>query len=372
MDDITNFPYGTLASGIDASTTSATLTTGHGARFPTAPFWAVIFNATDFTNAHLAYYAGEAEIVRVTVRSTDALTITRGQQGTSGVTHNTGGKTYVVMQTVDADLLESQIVARSLFTTRGDLAVRGASDWERLAIGPIGASLYSDRTDAYWYAPRNSWYMEDDFLYFTGAGTTFGSFSTGGSGGTNAGIAAEATAPGIISLSTSTSATGVRVMSQHATQILLGGGLYACGWRVRLNDLSTLTEEFIARAGLNDSLVATLGVDAIGFEYDRLTRTNWSILTSSNSSVTRQDSGVAVVEDAFIWLEIVVNAAASSVSFYINGVETSNSPISTNIPSGAGRQTGLAASIGKSAGTTARTLELDKAYMFQRYTSAHY
>jgi hypothetical protein len=96
LDTITNFGYGTLASGINGAVTSATLTTGHGARFPASNFNVVIWNATDYTNAAAAYYAGEAEIVRVTSRSSDTLTITRAQEGTAAVTHNTAAKTYAV------------------------------------------------------------------------------------------------------------------------------------------------------------------------------------------------------------------------------------------------------------------------------------
>jgi hypothetical protein len=62
------------------SGTSLTVTAGHGARFPTPPF-----NATVWPNGALPDPLN-AEIVRVTAISTDTLTITRAQEGTSART----------------------------------------------------------------------------------------------------------------------------------------------------------------------------------------------------------------------------------------------------------------------------------------------
>jgi hypothetical protein len=45
------------------------------------------------------------EIVRVTNVSTDTLTITRGQEGTSAANHNTGGKTYSLVLGITAKMI---------------------------------------------------------------------------------------------------------------------------------------------------------------------------------------------------------------------------------------------------------------------------
>jgi hypothetical protein len=89
----TNTGLSTLASGIDATQTTLTVASGTGSRFPATLFNLVIWNSTDFANP---IDASDREIVRCTSRSGDVLTIVRGQEGTSGVTHNTGGKTYSV------------------------------------------------------------------------------------------------------------------------------------------------------------------------------------------------------------------------------------------------------------------------------------
>jgi len=82
-----NFAATTLASGINASVTSLTVSTGTGALFPTLAgaqyFYAVIVDAATGTTR---------EVIKVTARSTDTFTITRGQDGTTGAIFITGDK----------------------------------------------------------------------------------------------------------------------------------------------------------------------------------------------------------------------------------------------------------------------------------------
>lgn len=93
LDKFSNTGLSTLASGIDASQTTATLATSTGSRFPADTFNVVVWNSTDFANP---IDDSDREIVRCTSRAGDVLTIVRGQEGTTGVTHNTAGKTYSV------------------------------------------------------------------------------------------------------------------------------------------------------------------------------------------------------------------------------------------------------------------------------------
>lgn len=119
MDTIKNFARGTLASGINSSATTATTTTGHGARFATTAQYLVIWNQTDFGfDITGAYLAGEAEIVRGT-RSGETWTITRGQDGTSAVNLNTGGKTYGI----------AQIPAAAIFAQLQPVEAQVAGTW---------------------------------------------------------------------------------------------------------------------------------------------------------------------------------------------------------------------------------------------------
>lgn len=95
LDPVKNFAIVTVSTTYDASATSIALTSGHGARLP-APstdgaFNLVWWNSTDYSNPA---DDPNVEIVRVTARSTDTLTVTRAQESTSASTKNTASKTY--------------------------------------------------------------------------------------------------------------------------------------------------------------------------------------------------------------------------------------------------------------------------------------
>lgn len=97
LDPVTNFAIAVI-DAIDDSATTANLASGKGALFP-APatdgaFNVIIFNSTDYRSPS---DDPNKEILRITGRSTDALTFTRAQEGTSAATHNTGGKVYKIV-----------------------------------------------------------------------------------------------------------------------------------------------------------------------------------------------------------------------------------------------------------------------------------
>lgn len=77
-----NFAYSLVATAPSPATsgTSLVVTTGEGARFPTPPFSVVI------SPANVRPSPSNSEIVRVTAVSTDTLTITRSQEGSSART----------------------------------------------------------------------------------------------------------------------------------------------------------------------------------------------------------------------------------------------------------------------------------------------
>lgn len=94
----TNNAISTLASGINSTVTSLSLTSGGGALFPNPNAGNdQAFNATLVKNGNTAIY----EIVQVLVRSTDTFaTIVRGQEGTTALSWNAGDFVYL-FQTAD-------------------------------------------------------------------------------------------------------------------------------------------------------------------------------------------------------------------------------------------------------------------------------
>jgi hypothetical protein len=78
-----NNAVGYLSAAISSSDSSATLTTGGGAAFPS-------LGAGDYFYATITATSGVYEIVKVTSRSTDAISITRAQEGTTALSFPSG------------------------------------------------------------------------------------------------------------------------------------------------------------------------------------------------------------------------------------------------------------------------------------------
>lgn len=87
----------TVSTGYNSSATSIALTAGHGVRFPAVPFYLTWYNFTDYPYSAQSGMSQQStldpnqEIILVTARSTDTLTVTRAS---APFAHNTGGKTY--------------------------------------------------------------------------------------------------------------------------------------------------------------------------------------------------------------------------------------------------------------------------------------
>jgi len=73
---VTNNAYGTLSTGIDSSATTITLDGGQGSRYPS-------LGAGDYFYATLIDTANNLEVVKVTARSSDSMTVVRGQDNTT-------------------------------------------------------------------------------------------------------------------------------------------------------------------------------------------------------------------------------------------------------------------------------------------------
>jgi flagellar capping protein FliD len=99
-----NNAYSTLASGINNSVTTLALATGEGARFPSP-------TGSDYFLATLTQAGTETswEIVKVTARSTDTLTIVRAQEGTAAASWATGDKVQLRLTAAPATTYEAAV-----------------------------------------------------------------------------------------------------------------------------------------------------------------------------------------------------------------------------------------------------------------------
>lgn len=149
IDPTVNFGKVNVSTGYDASATSIDLSSGEGATLPDPG----VDGAYNLTWWNAAAYPDPAddpnvEIVRITARSSDTLTVTRAQEGTSASTKNTSGGEYKMVlsptkKTIDD--IESDISAK--FTLPS------------LTAGSIlfadGSTIAQDNTNLFWDNTNN-------------------------------------------------------------------------------------------------------------------------------------------------------------------------------------------------------------------------
>ena len=82
---VTNNGFSTLSAGITNSATTIALASGEGSRFPT-------LSTDDYFYGTLIDTSNNLEIVKVTARSSDSLTVVRAQDNTSARAFSTGDR----------------------------------------------------------------------------------------------------------------------------------------------------------------------------------------------------------------------------------------------------------------------------------------
>lgn len=184
----------------------------------------------------------------------------------------------------------------------------------------------------------------DDFLEPIGAGGKLAWTSIFGS---NAQFATNGTGdhPGIISIQPGTAgdSCGIALNKRGSGGInnvgnfVLGSGTLTCNWVIQLSALSAGGNTYRFSCGLADATTILAGTDSfvngVYFQYtDSVNSGNWQIKNTSASVTTTANTSTAA-NTSFVTLSVVVNAAGTSVAYYINGNQVANSPITTNIPS---------------------------------------
>jgi hypothetical protein len=105
-DAMQNLTKVIVLTGYDSSATIVVLAAGEGASLPdpsaSGCFNLVWYNSTDYNDPADDPYV---EIVRCTSRTTDILTLTRGQENTSAQNHNIVGKTYTMKMAITKKII---------------------------------------------------------------------------------------------------------------------------------------------------------------------------------------------------------------------------------------------------------------------------
>lgn len=189
-----------------------------------------------------------------------------------------------------------------------------------------------------------------------------------GSGATIAAVAdAQASHPGIISLTTGTTTTGkIGMMLNNNGGLILANGKVRAGIVFRIvTALSDGTQTYTVRLGLfNDP--GQEPADGVYFRYtDSVNAGEWQGVGRTSDAETTLDTNVAA-DTNWHTFEFEVNAAGSSVEFFIDG--TSVGTVASNIPTSTLRF--APCNIIKSAGITARIFHLDAYWYALEFTTA--
>ena len=192
------------------------------------------------------------------------------------------------------------------------------------------------------FAPNATLQLVDDFTIYqnsTGIGQYYGSLSWQNNGILvwNAATATDSGHPGILA----NPSAGFSYLSLNSYQaeatasavgvFVLGGGIITVNWVIKINTLSTGTNTYTFRCGLSDDATGVTPVNGVYFEYSSgLNSGNWNYNTAAASARTVTNSSTAVTTG---WhnLQLVINAAASSISFSVDG-SSLGTAVTTNIP----------------------------------------
>lgn len=219
--------------------------------------------------------------------------------------------------------------------------------------------------------PELGWVELEDFRWQSpsaGGGGWLG--TAAGSSAVQIASADASNTTGVFQLSTSASATGNPALTNGAVVFAPGGGTFSTEIRARLaTAIPDGTETYTVWVGLGDTTTTGLQTDGAYFYFDRATSTtNWLAVTAKGGVRTTVDTGIAAVNGSWVKFRVDIDAAATTVKFYINGALVSTQTGST-VPNTIGELLGLNAGMLKSAGTTVRLFQIDYWKALQIYTT---
>jgi len=293
----------------------------------------------------------------------------------TGLANGADGRTAVIMNVGSSFLTlmneDSASTAANRFRFTGAIE----KSQNRLLYPHAAITLLYDSTDSRWREIGGSRELQDQAhieewrlptcQFPTGAGSEFMYCTATGTGSQCIGASGSANATCVTSLESGTQATSGATVRQGISTILFGGGVHL--WQAGLltpSALSDGTNRYTLRSGFNDNTVGA-ATDGCYLQYvDDVNTGKWQGICRSNSVESACDTGVTVVVSTYYETEVLVNAGGTRADFSVTGGSCS---VTTNIPTGTGRETSLHASILKSLGTTERVAAVDYIhYRFER------
>lgn len=225
----------------------------------------------------------------------------------------------------------------SPLTTKGDVWGYAAAD-ARVPVGADGLALVGDSTNANGVSygtslsdptsTSSATQIFDDFGVYT-IGSQVGTFAWFYQGTTARDIclSGEKNRMGMVKFPVASASSGG--MFCDTSQVLLGGATVTWAAATYTSVAPDATDNYVWRVGLNDSYSTT--VNGCYFTIDRaLSTTNWVAVTVKASTVTSTDTGIAFTAATWRNMRIVVDSAAVSAKFYIDGALVATN--ATNLP----------------------------------------
>lgn len=283
-----NLARSTLSAGITSGATSFSVATGEGAKFPQGLHYVTIWDSTTYGSADLD---PNAEIIKISSRSSDTFTVAtsgRGFDGTSAAAHNTGGKTYTVQECLIASEFDSCMRRPGVRHSRWAMPIHGG-DLSGMGMG----------------------------IFITGTSST---------------IAPTSTEPVMINYASAASSGSNAGVSNNGNAVVRTGRNLYFGALVKLQETAA-TRVWIGL--FFSSISSVLGGDTmgdfIGFRYSTVASdTNWQ---ACNGLVSQTTSNSGIAADTNIHLfEFIVDEDAANIKFYIDGALVATN--TTNLPSG--------------------------------------
>lgn len=276
------------------------------------------------------------------------------------------------MTSTQRDALSSPTVGSLLYnTTTGVMEVYEDATWTWMPAGGMGNTNWNNRY-GFDYV-RNFMNVNNDAVLAQ---------STPNSGlivANQAPTGSTSEAGPICGLYTQTLANGRAAFISSIGTVILGSGLTMVEMRIYLPVLSNSTDRYVFYAGFSNNSAGIDPANGAGIFYDEggvsagSTATgNWQLSVSNNNTRTIVATSVAVAATTYYKLRTEINAAGTAVKFFINDVlvNPGGTDITTNIPTGQTRSTGINVFMAKQVGTTSRGAFINALRFRQKYTNS--
>lgn len=223
------------------------------------------------------------------------------------------------------------------------------------------------------FNPANGVQLFEDFI--SGGSSTSGSasaifgalgWSWLGNGDVNYQTTNIASHPGVITLGTTSGATNystIAVGGKTATGSYGGNGSwlidstdsFTMHWWVRFPNLSTAAQRYASYIGfcIGDTSEPASG---IYFTYSEATSANWIIKTGNSGVYSTTTTSTAVASNT--WVKLTITLSSGTAEYFVDGVSVGT--LNTNLPTGV---LAIRAGIRKTAGSTARTIDIDAMHL---------